>query len=102
MDITLIFSQHITNLTHSSFLSTDTPLSSPEIIPIPIFTYIVHAFLCFRIDYCNSLTVGLPKIRISSLQYVLNAAVRLIVRLPRLPHVSINQHLHWLPIFLLI
>lgn len=52
------------------------------------FTCIVHAFICFRIDYCNSLlhVVGLRKVRRSPLQSVVNAAARSIVRLPRTPN----------------
>src|SRR6218665_3396027 len=56
---------------------------------------------CSRIDYCNSLLIGLPKTRLSPLQTVLNAAARLFARLPRYSHISsyIKEHLHWLPIF---
>src|SRR6218665_1552056 len=39
-----------------------------------VFTSIVHDFVCSRIDYCNSLLVGLPKVRLSLIQSVLNAA----------------------------
>jgi len=65
-----------------------------------IFTSMVHAFVCSRIDYCNSLLVGLPKSRLSPLQSVLNAAARLIARLPRYSHIStfMSDHLHWLPL----
>ena len=58
------------------------------------------AFICCRIDYCNSLFVGLPKVRLSSLQSVLNSAARLIARLPHLSHISsyMTDVLHWLPI----
>ena len=60
----------------------------------------VHAFVCSRIDYCNSQLLGLPKTRLSPLQTVLNAAARLVARLPRYSHISyyIKEHLHWLPI----
>src|SRR6218665_2450990 len=61
---------------------------------------IVHAFICTRIDYCNSLLIGLPKTRLASLQSVLNDAARMIARLPPYSHISdymINE-LHWLPI----
>ena len=65
-----------------------------------VFTSIVHAFVCSRIDYCNSLLVGLPKVRLSPIQYVLNATAKLIARLPRTSHISafMFDHLHWLPL----
>ena len=60
----------------------------------------VHAFVCSRIDYCNSLLIGLPKLHLAPLQSVslLNAAARLIARLPRFSHIStfMTEHLHWL------
>src|SRR6218665_1004300 len=63
-------------------------------------TAIVHAFVFSRIDYRNSLLIGLPTVRLSLLQSVLNAAARLIARLPKFSHISsfmFNQ-LHWLPL----
>src|SRR6218665_2044240 len=52
------------------------------------------------IDYCNSLLVGLPKVRLSPIQSVLNAAARLVGRHPRTSHISafMFDHLHWLPL----
>ena len=65
-----------------------------------VFTSIVHAFICSRMDYCNSLLVGLPKIRLSPLQSVLNAAARLIARLHRKSHIFafMFDQLNWLPL----
>ncbi len=60
----------------------------------------VHAFVCSRIDYCHSLLIGLPKLLLSPLQSVLNAAARLIARLPRFSHIFtfMTDQLHWLPL----
>src|SRR6218665_3928504 len=65
----------------------------------------VNMYLCTVYVYmyvCNSLLIGLLKTRLSPFQTVLNAAARLIVRLPRYSHISsymyIREHLHWLPI----
>src|SRR6218665_2442910 len=87
LDSALTFSQHISNLTRRL-------RTICKAVSVPIFTSIVHAFVCSRIDYCNYLLIGLP------LQTVLNAAARLIARLPRYSHISyyIKEHLHWLPI----
>jgi len=35
---------------------------------------IVHAFICFHIDYCNSLLADLPKLRFTPLQSVLGSS----------------------------
>ena len=65
-----------------------------------LFTTLVHAFICSQIDYFYSLFIGLPKVRLSPLQSVLNAAARLIARLPRYSHIStfMFEQLHWLPL----
>src|SRR6218665_3405670 len=57
-----------------------------------VFAVIVHAFVCSRIDRCNSLLTALPKVRLSTLQTLLNASAGLIVRLPP---VSLASPLLW-------
>src|SRR6218665_2299993 len=100
LDSALTFSQHISNLTRSSCFQLRCLRTIRKAVSVPIFTSIVHVFVCSRIDYCNSLLIGLPKTRVSPLQTVLNAAARLIARLPRYSHISshIKDHVHWLPI----
>jgi len=52
-----------------------------------------------RIDYCNSLLIGLPQYLIKRLQGVQNAAARSILRTPRYEQLSpLLQNLHWLPV----
>src|SRR6218665_3057036 len=65
-----------------------------------VFLTAVHACVCSCIDYCNSLLIGLPKTRLAPLQTVLNAAARMIARLPPYAHISdyMIKDFHWLPI----
>src|SRR5688572_26781768 len=97
---TLTFSEHIKNLTRSCYFHLRRLRAIRRSVSSSTFTSIVHAFVCSRIDYCNSLFVGLPKVRLSPLQSVLNAAARLIARLPRFSHIStfMAEQLHWLPL----
>jgi len=69
-------------------------------VAIKVFSVIVHAFVCSRIDYCNALLIGLQKTRIVPVQSVLNAAARMNARLPPYFHISdyMINYLHWLPI----
>src|SRR6218665_4109174 len=92
--------QHVSNLTRSDYFQLRRLRTIRKAESDPIFNSIVHAFVCSRIDYCNSLLIGLPKTRLSPRQTVLNAAARLSARLPRYSHISyyIKEHLHWLPI----
>ena len=100
LDSTLSFSAHISNLSRSSFYHLRRLRAIRRSVPSPIFSSMVHAFVCSRIDYCNSLLMGLPKLRLAPLQSVLNAAARLIARLPRFSHIStfMTEDLHWLPL----
>lgn len=100
LDSMLTFSEHIANLTRSSYFHLRRLRAIRRSVSSSVFTTIIHAFICSRIDYCNSVLIGLPKVRLSPLQTVLNAAARLIARLPRWSHISsfMFDHLHWLPL----
>src|SRR6218665_3913462 len=63
--ITLTFSEHVANLTRSSYFHLRRLRAIRRSVSSHVFTSIVHAFVCSRIDYCNSLLVGLPKVRLS-------------------------------------
>src|SRR6218665_3509245 len=94
LDNTLSFSAHISNLSRSSFYHLR------RLRVMPVFKSMVHAVVCSRIDYCNSLLIGLPRSRLAPLQSVLNAAARLIARIPQFSHIStfMTYQLHWLPL----
>ena len=100
LDSSLTFTEHISNLTRSFYFQLRRLRAIRKSVSSSTFTSVVHAFVCSRIDYCNSLLVGLPKVRLSLLQPVKNSAARLIARLPRLSHIStfMTEQLHWLPL----
>ena len=74
LDSTLSFRDHISNRTRSCYYHLRRLKANRRSVSSSVFTSIVHAFICSRIDYCNSLFIGLPKVRLSPLQSVLNAA----------------------------
>ena len=105
MGSALTYSHHISNLTRSCYFQLRRLRTIRKAVSVPIFTFIVHAFVCSRINYCNSLLIGLSKTRLSPLQTVLNAAARLIARLSCYSHISSYQgtsligfQSDWLPI----
>src|SRR6218665_2937457 len=100
LDSELTFADHISLLTRSCYYQLKRLRAIRRSVSPKVFLTIVHAFVCSRIDYCNSLLIGRPKTRLAPLQTVLNTAARLIARLPRYSHISyyIKEHLHWLPI----
>ena len=97
-----LFSDHITNLTRSCYyhLRRLKPIRSS--VSSLVFTSIVHAYIFSRIDYCNSLFVGLPIKCASPIcnPFLIRAAARLIARLPRFSNIStfMFEQIHWLPL----
>ena len=59
---------------------------------------IVEAVMMSRIDYCNSLLVGVPSTQLSKLQRLQNAAARLVSNVAKYDHITPTLvNLHWLP-----
>ena len=59
----------------------------------------VHSLIVSKVDYCNSIYIGLPNITLRKIQSILNRAARLIFNLPpRTPTTSSLIELHWLPV----
>src|SRR6218665_3775995 len=58
---------------------------------------LVHAFVTSRLDYCSTLYIGLPAVRLGCIERVIRAAARLIGGIPRAGHVSayMLDVLHW-------
>ena len=46
------------------------------------FVTLVHSLIVSKVDYCNSLFIGLPNVILKMVQSVLNRAARLIFNLP--------------------
>ena len=60
---------------------------------------LIHSFVVTRIDYCNFVLSGITAVQTERVQRILNAAARLVLRIPKFAPVSmlIRDNLHWLP-----
>ena len=59
----------------------------------------MHAFISSRLDYCNSLLVGVTGQLLHRLQVIQNAAARLVTGATRYEHMMpVLCSLHWLPV----
>ena len=60
---------------------------------------LIHCFISSKLDYCNSLFLGLPASLIKRLQRVQNVAARILTSTLRYEHITpILFQLHWLPV----
>ena len=61
---------------------------------------VIHVFIFSRLDYCNSLYVGLDQHSLQRLQLVQNAAARLLTGTKKREHIIlVLASLHWLPVW---
>ena len=60
---------------------------------------LIHSFVITRVDYCDSVLSGITVVQTDCVQRILNAAARLLLRIPKFTPVAalIRDHLHWLP-----
>ena len=99
-DNELKFSTHIKRLTGKCFYHLRQMRSMRRSLSVDAAKTLVNAFTTSRIGYCNSVFSRVAMTHLRSLQSVLNAAARLIVKKRNYDPitVTIRDVLHWLPI----
>ena len=99
LNSTLSLHQHVMNVCRVAYLELRLITSIRNLLSINAVKTLVCSLVLSRLDYCNSLLVGLSQYLIKRLQGVQNAAARSILKTPRSEHISpLLQNLHWLPV----
>ena len=92
LDQTLM-KQHITHVCKSAFMHLLNIRYLKPYLPADALATVAHAFITSRIDYCNSLLVGIPDV--SQLQRIQNCTARLITNTRKYDHIQpVLKRLH--------
>ena len=71
-----------------------------RILSVQATKSLIHAYVTSRLDYCNSLLIGINKTQMKKLQNIQNTAARLVMGVGRDCDISAILHeLHWLPVW---
>jgi hypothetical protein len=99
VDSQLTMADHVAAVCRSCFFQLRQLRTIRSSLTIDATKTLVNAFVSSRLDYCNSLLAGVTGGLLKKLQYVQNAAARLISRTRKFDHISpVLRDLHWLPI----
>uniref|UniRef100_A0A3B3HMF5 Reverse transcriptase domain-containing protein n=1 Tax=Oryzias latipes TaxID=8090 RepID=A0A3B3HMF5_ORYLA len=99
LDSNFRMDQQISSVVKLSFLSLRQLAKVKPFLTPAHFETVIHAFITSRLDYCNSLYLGLSQSSLLRLQRVQNAAARLMVGARKRDHITpILASLHWLPV----
>lgn len=99
MDSDLNFNSHIKSITSAAFYHLKNIAKIKGIVSKPDLERLIHAFVSSRLDYCNGLLTGLSKRAVRQLQYIQNAAARVLTKTRKYEHISpVLRSLHWLPV----
>src|SRR6218665_556133 len=99
LDSELTFSHHIDQLCRSCYYQLRQLRVIARSLTFNAAVSLVHAFVFSHLDYCSSIFVGLPGVRMEKLRWVHRAAARLIGGFRKFDHIShyMRNVLHWLP-----
>ena len=90
---------HVNKLTSTSYHTLHNISRVRNLLDKPTTQTLIQALVLSRLDYCNSLLLGIQKYNIQKIQRIQNMACRLINQLPRHSRVlEYMKNLHWLKI----
>ena len=98
LDPVLSLSGHVSRLVSNSYYQIRQLRSIRRTLTTDACHALARAMILSRLDYCNGLLGGASTFLLGQLSGVLRAAARLVLRLPRICHITdaIRSQLHWL------
>jgi hypothetical protein len=98
-DNNLSLKEQITHVTKSCFYHIKDFRRIRPVLDFETAKTVAASLIQSKLDYCNSLYLGLPTSNTARLQLVQNAIARVVTKTPRREHISpVLKSLHWLPI----
>ena len=99
LDSSLSFRSHIDSIVKTCNFHIRNLYMIKDFVSRKDLVTLVHSLIISKVDYCNSLFIGLSNVILEKVQSVLNRAARLIFNVPpRVPSTSSLIELHWLPL----
>ncbi len=98
-DPSLKFDKQINSVVKSAFFQFRMIAKIKSFLSFKDLETVIHAFISSRLDYCNSLYLGVAESCLSGLQLVQNSAARFLTKTRKRESITpVLVGLHWLPI----
>ena len=99
IDCELKLSTHVNKIVSSSFNTLQNISRIRHHLDCDSIKILVQALIISKLDYCNSLFLGIPQYNLDKLQWIQNMSCRVIKQLPKSAHITgYLAELHWLKI----
>ena len=91
--------RHISKVTSTCYFHLHNIMCIRKYLTTTAAESVIHSLISSRLDYCNSLLLGIPQCQLKKLQRVQNCAARILTSTPKFEHISpVLKELHWLPV----
>jgi len=99
LDADLTFRTHVNAVVKACFAVLRQMRSIRRCLRRHTLTTLIHSLVIIKVDYCSSLLAGVSSQLLSRLQFVFNAAARMIYSSRRSEHITpLLRELHWLKV----
>ncbi len=99
LDDTLTMEKQVAHVCRSAYYQIRKIAAIRRYLTLAAVKSLMHSLVTSRLDYANSLLVGIPARLMQKLQRVQNTAARVIMRTGKRDHITpVLKELHWLPV----